>query len=114
MAIKLNQAGYDRAAAIIKKGLEVENDTNNWQEVKPTVDEELFFIENHSLNEYGEWFLGVNTDAALKDSTKKFVYPHGDLKVVHKSALLESEKLAKKNNDTEIHQAIHKLLEMIK
>lgn len=114
MAIKLNQSGYDRAVEIIKNGLEVENDTNNWDEVKPTPDEDLHFIQTHSLEEYGEWFLGIDTDPELKDNRRKYVYPHGDFNVLQKSALLNSEKQAKQKNDTEVVAAIGRLLAMIK
>ncbi len=113
MSIKFNKSGYNRAVEIIDNGLEVEHDTNNWEEVKPTVDEELQYIDTHSLDEYGEWFLGIRSEPELKDDIKKFVYPFGDFKVLHKSALLSSKKLAEKNKDNEIAGKIDELLDMI-
>ena len=113
MSVKFNKSGYDRAVEIIENGLEVEHDTNNWEEVKPTVDEELQFIDTHTLEEYGEWFLGIRDEPELKNDRKKFIYPFGDFKVLHKSALLVSKRLAEKNRDNEIASKIDKLLEML-
>ncbi len=82
MAVVLNKAAYDHAVAIIKKGLEIEHDVKNWHEVKPTPDEIARFLDTHTLDEYGTWFLGINTDADQKDKSK-FEYPFGDLQVLH-------------------------------
>src|SRR5579859_8239006 len=97
MPIKLNKAGYDHALAIIKNGLEVEHDTNNWEAVKPTKDEIVRFLNAHTLEEYGQWFLGINTDADQKDKSK-YVLPLGDFSVLHKSALMAAATEAAKNN----------------
>ena len=113
MAIKLNKAAYDHAIAIIKNGLEVEHDTNNWNEVKATRDEENRYLITHTLDEYGLWFLGIDTDADPNDRSK-FVYPFGDFSVLHKSALLAAEKQATQDGDQEIKQAVSQLLAMIK
>lgn len=113
MAIILNKAAYEKAIAIIKKGLEIEHDIKNWHEVKPTPDEIARFLDTHSLDEYGTWFLGINTDADQKDKSK-FEYPFGDLQVLHKSALIATEKIAALKNHEEIKTAVHNLLEMLK
>ncbi len=113
MAIKLNKSAYEHAVEIIKNGLEVEPDTNrSWEEEKATDDEEIRYLNTHTLNEYGLWFLGVDTDADPEDRSK-FVYPFGDFNVVHKSALLVAKKEAAKNGDKEIEEAARKLLEMV-
>ncbi|MCL5874879.1 MAG: hypothetical protein M1114_00200 [Candidatus Dependentiae bacterium] len=113
MAIKLNKAAYDHAVYIIKNGLEVEHDTNNWDEVQATPDEEIRYLNNHGLEQYGTWFLGIDTDADPK-SKDKYTYPFGDFSVLHKSALLEAIKLAAKNSDEAIKTAAEQLLAMIK
>lgn len=113
MAIKLNNAAYDHAVSIIKKGLEVEHDTNNWTEVQATPDEQVRYLKNHGLEKYGTWFLGIDTDADPK-SKDKYVYPFGDFSVLHKSALLVAVKQAEKDQDEEIKKAASQLLAMIK
>lgn len=113
MPIIVHKPGFDRAVQFIKKGSEVEHDSNNWEEEKPTLDEEVRFLNSHSLDEYGSWFLGIKTDADPK-ARQKFVYPWGDLSVMHKSALEAAEKNASKNGHPEIAAAAKKLLEMLK
>ncbi len=113
MAIKLNKAAYDLAASMIKKGLEIEHDTNNWDEVQATPSEQVRYLNTHGLEQYGTWFLGTNTDADPKDKSK-FVYPFGDFSVVHKSALLVAIKQAGQDGDQEIKKAAEQLLAMIK
>jgi hypothetical protein len=97
---------------MIKKGVEVEHTSNNWEEVKPTADDELHYIETHSLDEYGQWFLGINTDVA-EDRKSKYVYPFGDFKVVQKSALMVVEEVAGKKHQHEIKDVAHQLLTKI-
>jgi isopenicillin N synthase-like dioxygenase len=113
MASVLNKAAYDRAVAIIKKGLEIEHDMRNWHEVKPTPDEIARFLDTHTLEEYGSWFLGINTDADPKDKSK-YEYPFGDLQVLHKSALVSAEKIATIKYHEDVKRAAHELLEMLK
>lgn len=113
MAIKLNQEAYEHAVRLIKNGLEVEHDLNNWDEVEPTEDEVVNFIDTHSLKEYGVWFLGIDTDADPKDISK-YLYPTGDLKIVHQSALLKSVEEAVYYGHEEIKNAAEGLLRLIK
>ena len=112
MAIKLNIPGLEHAETMIKKGVEVEHTSNNWEAVKPTVDDELHYIEAHSLDEYGQWFLGINTDAPVENRSK-YVYPFGDFKVVQESALIIVEEVAGKKHQHEIKDVAHKLLTKI-
>lgn len=112
MSIKINQAAYDYAVEIINDGLEVEHNTSNWKEVKPDVDETARYLNTHSLDEYGLWFLGINSDAD-QNSKDKFVYPFGDFAVLHKSALIAAEQESGNKHHHEIKQAVQKLLAMI-
>lgn len=112
MSIKLHKAGYEQAETMIRKGLEVDTISNNWEEVKPTVDDELGYLEGHSLDEYGLWFLGIDTEKPA-DNRAKFVYPFGDFYVVQESALIVAEEQAKKMHHDEIVQAAHNLLKKI-
>lgn len=112
MAIKLHQAGYDHAEDLIEQGVEVEHDENNWDEVKPTIDDKLNYLDAHSIDEYGLWFLGIDPSKPA-DNPDKFVYPTGDFNVVQKSALVLAEKNAKRNNHSDIEQAAQRLLKMM-
>jgi hypothetical protein len=112
MAIKLHTAGFEHAEDMIKHRVEVESISNNWEEVKPDVDDELKYLEGHTLAEYGLWYLGIDTNAPA-DKRSKFVYPFGDFDVVQESALIAAEEDAKKHHHNEIAEAAHKLLTKI-
>ena len=111
MAIKVNQAAVERAKSLISAG-EFETFDADWHEEKPTPTEVDHFIASHYMKEYGEWFLGKNTD--IDDKNKEhYVYPHGDLKEVQRCALVHSIEHAEKKGDKEIVQAAKQLLALI-
>ena len=112
MAIKLNEAGFEHAKELIKGGLEVEKKDCDWNAHKPTKDEVAKFLENHYLEEYGLWFLGVNTDIP-ENMRERYVFPYGDLKIVHKTAVLLAEEEAARKGVKEVQEAAKRLLEMI-
>jgi len=109
--VRLNHEAYNHARSIIENGLEVEHDSN-WDAVKPTEDEVINFLDTHALKEYGSWFLGIDPDADPNDKSK-YLYPTGDLKVIHRSALELSEKEAARKGHGEIAAAARKLLTLI-
>lgn len=112
MAVKLHKAGFEHAKELIKGGLEVDWQSSNWQGHKPTDDEIDKFIENHYLDEYGLWFLGIDTEY-LQDDKNKYLYPHGNLGIVHKSALEIVAAEAARNGHKDIQEAALELLELI-
>jgi len=113
MAIKFNTMAYDNAKKLIQGKLEVAKHHSNWAEDKPTPDEVSKYLNTHDIvQNYGLWFLGLNMDIP-KDAKEHYVYPTGDLKIVHRSALVESEKQAKQKGHTEIAQAARKLIDLI-
>lgn len=112
MAIKLNQAAFDHAKSLIEGGLEVNREAGNWGEAAPTRDETDKFVENHYMSEYGLWFLGIDTDVK-EESLQKYEYPTGDLKIIYKSALVDSLEKARKNNHKDVVEAVEKLIKLI-
>jgi hypothetical protein len=111
MKVKFHKAGFERAKVLIKAH-EYESFDNDWQEEKPTPDEVVKFLDAHDIEEYGLFFLGVNEE--IPDEAKEhYIYPHGDLKEVQLSALVQTQKEAEKNGHKEIAQAAKTLLEMI-
>lgn len=106
MAVKFNKAAFDRAVYLIKNKLEV--DSGNWDEVKPNSNEVQLYIDAHSMDEYGQWFLGIDGDKDPKDKSK-YVFPWGDLRVLQTKAL----QAAANAPHPEIKDAAQKLLQMI-
>lgn len=112
MAIRLNQEAVAHARQMIQQGLEVNHDRGHWEAVQPTKDEVLHFLQTHDLDEYGLWFLGIDEEADQQDP-QRYVYPYGDLKIVHMSALLAAESQAQQHQDHDIKKAAHELLQLL-
>ncbi len=112
MAIKLNEAGFEHAKELISGGLEVERRADNWNAHKATADEVAKFLETHYLEEYGLWFLGIDTEAP-ENSKDRYVFPYGDLKIVHKGALIVAEEEAARKGAKEVQEVAKTLLDLI-
>lgn len=108
--IHLNKKAIEQAERLIKAG-EIEAFDTNWQAEKPTVDEVLNYLNAHSMEEYGQWFLGINPGIP-KNVKEHYEYPYGDLKTVQRSALVDTIQRAEKSGHKDIVQAAKQLLEM--
>lgn len=111
MAIKFHRLGFEHAARLIEAG-EFTTFDSNWNEEKPTRDEVINFINSHTMNEYGLWFLGTNSQFPA-DSKEHYVYPHGDLKMIQQCGLADTLAKAQEKDDHEIVRAAQELLDMI-
>ena len=111
MSVSLHKVAIAHAEKTINAGEIAAFDTN-WEAEKPTPDEVNHFIDTHYLSEYGLWFLGVDSKFA-KDVKEHYVYPYGDLKVVQRSALVDTIKRAEKSGHAEIVKEAKRLLEIV-
>lgn len=112
MSVTLNKAGYEKALSLIKGGLEVNHDRGNWKAVEPTKDEITRFLDTHTLDEYGLWFLGIDTGIE-KNNPARYVYPYGDLQIVHMSAVMAAQAQAQQHGHHDIKEAAHGLLRLL-
>ncbi|MGC2310989.1 MAG: hypothetical protein WA432_05230 [Candidatus Babeliaceae bacterium] len=110
MALKLNPKAIEHAEKLIKAG-ECEH-TMSWEEAKPTQNDTVRFLDTHNLNEYGYWFLAINTDNS-QESKEYYELPIGDFNVVYKGALLEAHKVARHKGAQDIEGAVSKLIKIL-
>ena len=113
MALKLNEKAFAYAQKLIKGGLEVEIKECNWNAHKATADEVNKYVENHDTAEYAQWFLAIQTSVDNAESLARYQLPFGDLKIVHKSAIIEAQKQAASQGAKDIEEAAKTLLQMI-
>lgn len=113
MAVKLHHKGFAHAQMLINAH-EVEHNQNGvtWKDSAPTADDSAKFLKTHDIEEYGEWFLGVDTDKP-RENKEHYVYPYGDFSEVHRGAVVQAEKEANTQGHQEIAQAAKKLLAMV-
>ena len=85
---------------------------SDWGEVRPGADAENAFLDHHSWNEYAAWHLRLTQGA--KDETKaRYAFIYGDLRRVHRSALIACVYRASEWRHKEVELAAHDLLQLL-
>ena len=106
----LNKKAVAHARKLIEaRGYVLDSD---WGEQQPSADDENQFLESHSWDDYGEWFLGLTDDAT--DETKgRHAFVYGDFKRIHRTGLIACVYRASEWRHKEIELAAHDLLQLL-
>jgi hypothetical protein len=112
MAVKLSKTAFEHAKQLINAGKVVKDDRDAWSEHEPSAEQENEFIEKHGYAEYGKWHLGVD-DEQDEETKKRYKFPYGDFKKIHRCALLSAESRAGQYKYGDIESAAHQLHGMI-
>jgi hypothetical protein len=112
MAVKLSDTAFEHAKELIASGKYVFDDRDAWSEHQPTAAEENRFIEQQGFDEYARWFLGVDTEAP-EDTKRRYKFPYGDFRRVHRCGLLAAESRASQRKYRDIELAISHLHGML-
>jgi len=83
---------------------------SDWGEVQPDADRENEFLESHTWDEYAQWHLGL-TDDATDETKARYAFVYGDLRRLHRSALIACVYRASEWRHKEIELAAHDLLQ---
>lgn len=111
MPVVLYEKGYERARKLVKEG-KVDPAKRDWMEVNPSPAEADEYIRTHSLEEWGLWHLGVNTDK--NPNTKGYYeFPYGDYVNVCRAGVIAAEARAGQYKHLDIEAAAKDLLNMI-
>jgi hypothetical protein len=111
-AVRLNQDAFDYARELIKQGHVIADGRGAWIQHQPSAEEENEFIRLHGFGEYAKWHLGID-DAHGEKTKARYKFPYGDLKNVHRCALLAIESRAAQYKHYGIENAALELREMI-
>jgi hypothetical protein len=93
VAVNLNAEAVAHAELLIRQGHFVHDLRGAWSEYKPSAEAENAFIDQHGLEEYGLWHLGINDNRSV-GAKGYYEFPYGDLVNVHRSALISAENRA--------------------
>jgi hypothetical protein len=107
---KVNRRAVAHAKRLIESKQYVLN--SDWGEVQPSAGDENAFLETHSWDEYGAWFLGV-TDGATKDTKGRNAFVFGDFKRIHRSGIIASHYRAAEWRHKAVELAAHNLLQLL-
>ncbi len=85
---------------------------SDWGEVQPGADAQNAYLEHHSWEEYAAWHLGLKEDA--NDDTKnRYAFVMGDLRRIHRSALIACVYRASEWRHKKVELAAHDLLQRL-
>jgi hypothetical protein len=85
---------------------------SDWGEVQPDAEAQNAFLERHGWDEYARWHLGLTIGA--RDHTKaRYAFVYGDLRRVHRSALIACVYRASEWRHKDVELAAHDLLQLL-
>jgi hypothetical protein len=85
---------------------------SDWGEVQPTAEDENAFLARHSWDDYAAWHLGL-TDGATDETKGRYGFVVGDLRRVHRSAIIACQFRAAEWRHKAIELAAHDLLQVL-
>jgi hypothetical protein len=101
-----------RAVAHARKLIDARQNVldSDWGDVSPTADDENAFLKTHSWEEYSLWHVGL-TDGATGGTKARYAFVYGDLRRVHRTALIACVYRAAEWRHKAIELAAHRLLQ---
>jgi hypothetical protein len=104
----VNRRGVVQARKLIEAKQYVLN--SNWGDVQPKADDENAFLERHSWQDYGGWFLGL-TEGADDETKARYAFVCGDFRRLHRSGLIACVYRAAEWRHKEVERAAYRLLQ---
>ena len=85
---------------------------SDWGAAQPRAEDENAYLERHSWDDYGEWFLGL-TDGATDETKGRYGFVYGDFRRVHRMGLIACQFRAAEWRHKEIELAASDLLQRL-
>jgi len=83
---------------------------SDWGRVQPDAEQQNAYLERHSWEEYAAWHLGL-TEGATDGTKARYAFVAGDLRRVHRSALIACVYRASEWRHKAVELAAHDLLQ---
>ena len=83
---------------------------SDWGQVQPDAAAQNAYLESHSWAEYAAWHLGL-TAGATEETKARYAFVAGDLRRVHRSALIACVYRASEWRHKDVELAAHELLQ---
>ena len=85
---------------------------SDWGQVQPRAEDENAYLERHSWDDYAAWHLGL-TEGANDGTKARHAFVYGDLRRVHRSALIACVYRASEWRHKAVELAAHDLLQRL-
>jgi hypothetical protein len=106
----VNDAAVARCRELIDKRQYVLD--SDWGDVQPSAEAQNAFLEKHSWEEYAAWHLGL-TEGANDGTKARYAFVYGDLRRVHRTALIACVYRASEWRHKKVELAAHELLQRL-
>ena len=104
----LNDGAVEHARRLIEARQYVLD--SDWGERQPDADAQNRFLASHDWAAYADWHLGL-TEGATDETKARYAFVYGDLRRVHRSALIACVYRASEWRHKAIELAAHDLLQ---
>ena len=104
---KVNDDAVRKAKQLIDSG-DYDTETE-WSDAAPSTDEANDYLDEHGYDGYGEWHLGIDTEAS-EETKDRYGFPYGDFSVVNRAALIHAKQRASQNDHDEVQKAADEVL----
>ena len=111
--VELNEVAAAFAMERTKQGDVIADGKGAWTQHRPSVQQENEFIRVHGFAEYAKWHLGIDRRFS-ETSKRRYKFPYGDFKNVHRCGLLAAKARARQYGDTDIREAAAQLIRAVK
>ncbi len=85
---------------------------SDWGRVQPKAAAKNEYLKKHSWKEYADWHLGL-TEGASDETKARYAFVYGDLRRVHRTALIACVYRASEWRHKEVELAAHDLLQRL-
>jgi hypothetical protein len=85
---------------------------SDWGEVQPNADDENAYLRTPDWDDYAAWHLGL-TEGASDETKARFAFVLGDLRRVHRSAIIACHYRAAEWRHKAVELAAHDLLQVL-
>lgn len=85
---------------------------SDWGDVQPGAAEQNAYLENHTWVDYARWHLGL-TEGATDETKARYAFGYGDLRRVHRTALIACVYRASEWRHKDVELAAHELLQLL-
>jgi hypothetical protein len=85
---------------------------SDWGDVQPGAEEQNAYLARHTWQQYAAWHLGL-TEGANDETKARYAFVYGDLRRVHRTALIACVYRASEWRHKEIELAAHDLLQLL-
>ncbi|MGH2897356.1 MAG: hypothetical protein ACRDMZ_01675 [Solirubrobacteraceae bacterium] len=104
----VNERAVARARELIDKRRYVLD--SDWGDIQPRAEAQNAYLERHSWDGYADWHLGL-TDGANDHTKARYGFAYGDLRRVHRTALIACVYRAAEWRHKAVELAAHDLLQ---